>query len=284
MANEITNTSLQHVSPVTVAGMIIEGYDKSTILPRVRLNPLGVGQGYTSKFGLQPTPSVADIAQGTAASNTAWAPTSASGTVSEYGILVAILDIAIFSSVISVDDILANLIRRNYEKMDSELAELFTSFPSIVQSSSTMTADDYLTALSTVALGTKSAAIGDGNWTVALHTTQWFSLMNDLQNNGDALAATRVMSDVAEGRLGSLFGAVLAVTAQVPEGATPGETDKVGAAFHRDALVAAVQQFPKIVEEKKADAGGGQGSLYSVNFRASFHLGRSNFGCQLHSD
>src|SRR5574343_967402 len=288
MANETTTSTLAGAIANHVVPAVLEGYDELVLLPRVNVKNLGQGMGTTAQWPIMPRPSTANITEGSGVSNTAFTISSATATLGEHGILIAVTDKARTASTVTIAEIVANLMRRNAEAIDAKIVALFPAFQGgsgAVAAATTLTADEVLAAAGVLFAGVRGRMVNShADLTLALNGEQYYSLQNDLQNNGTALAFTEVMSGVAQGKLTSVFGIPIVVTSQVVTGGSATNPDFVGALFHRDAMGAAVQRLPEVREEVKAAVGGGRGSLFQVSFVAGFTELVDSFGVPIESD
>ncbi len=282
MANETTTTTLAGSLPRLVLGAVAEAHDNVVILPRVRSNVLGQGQGVTGRYAVMGTLSPADVTEGAAMSNTAVSHSATDITVAQRGILVSILDIASRASAFGVQGVLQNVIRQVSQDIDGKIAALFAGFTTNNVTGSTLTDTMVFQALGKVLAGTGNMALASPDLTLAIHTQQYTSLLNDLAANGNALNNTPIMQGVAAGNLPSLFGVDIAPTNQCPAAASSG--NKSGALFFRDALGVVVQWATRPVTLQHPDAGGGPGVIASVTHSTGFSELVDAFGCQIESD
>ena len=235
MANEITSstTSTLYANIVQAAQYVMN--ERAVIRPLVRnVNMVGTS-GLTAQIPVFPTIASASIGDGTALSNTSYTTLSKTITCAEAGVMVTLTDLARDAAT---EDLAAALGRQMgnslAEKIDQDLANLFSTFSDQLGGSGTELTADLIFQAASVLRSNKAS----GPYYGVFHPKQMFNLKKQLTNAG-ANVINHNISDVGnaalrEGIVGSIAGVTLIESTVVAENDSAG--NQVGGVFNSDAL------------------------------------------------
>ena len=235
MANEITSstTSSLYANIVQAAQYVMN--ERAVIRPLVRnVNMVGTS-GLTAQIPVFPTIASASIGDGTALSNTSYTTLSKTITCAEAGVMVTLTDLARDAAT---EDLAAALGRQMgnslAEKIDQDLANLFSTFSDQLGGSGTELTADLIFQAASVLRSNKAS----GPYYGVFHPKQMFNLKKQLTNAG-ANVINHNISDVGnaalrEGIVGSIAGVTLIESTVVAENDSAG--NQVGGVFNSDAL------------------------------------------------
>ena len=235
MANEITSstTSSLYANIVQAAQYVMN--ERAVIRPLVRnVNMVGTS-GLTAQIPVFPTIASASIGDGTPLSNTSYTTLSKTITCAEAGVMVTLTDLARDAAT---EDLAAALGRQMgnslAEKIDQDLANLFSTFSDQLGGSGTELTADLIFQAASVLRSNKAS----GPYYGVFHPKQMFNLKKQLTNAG-ANVINHNISDVGnaalrEGIVGSIAGVTLIESTVVAENDSAG--NQVGGVFNSDAL------------------------------------------------
>ena len=177
--------------------------EQSIIRPLVRNYNMTGTPGLTAQVPIYPAVTAAAVTDGSDLSNTSFATTKKEITASEVGVMVTLTDLL---EEASSDDTAAAIGRQlgaaMAEKVDTDIAALFSGFSNVVnKSQAVITAEDIFKAAATLK---NNKADQNGAYVCVLHPFQAFDLKKQLTNNG-AAAMSHNLSDVGNAALASGF-------------------------------------------------------------------------------
>lgn len=235
MANEITSstTSTLYANIVQAAQYVMN--ERAVIRPLVRnVNMVGTS-GLTAQIPVFPTIASASIGDGTALSNTSYTTLSKTITCSEAGVMVTLTDLARDAATEDLAAALGKQMGNSLaEKIDTDLANLFSTFSDQLGGSGTELTADLIFQAASVLRSNKAS----GPYYGVFHPKQMFNLKKQLTNAG-ANVINHNISDVGnaalrEGVVGSIAGVTLIESTVVAENDSAG--NQVGGVFNQDAL------------------------------------------------
>ena len=235
MANEITGstTSTLYANIVQAAQYVMN--ERAVIRPLVRnVNMLGTS-GLTAQIPVFPTIASASIGDGTALSNTSYTTLSKTITCAEAGVMVTLTDLARDAATEDLAAALGKQMGNSLaEKIDTDLANLFSTFSDQLGGSGTELTADLIFQAASVLRSNKAS----GPYYGVFHPKQMFNLKKQLTNAG-ANVINHNISDVGnaalrEGIVGSIAGVTLIESTVIAENDSAG--NQVGGVFNSDAL------------------------------------------------
>ena len=235
MANEITSstTSTLYANIVQAAQYVMN--ERAVIRPLVRnVNMVGTS-GLTAQIPVFPTIASASIGDGTALSNTSYTTLSKTITCAEAGVMVTLTDLARDAATEDLAAALGKQMGNSLaEKIDTDLANLFSTFSDQLGGSGTELTADLIFQAASVLRSNKAS----GPYYGVFHPKQMFNLKKQLTNAG-ANVINHNISDVGnaalrEGIVGSIAGVTLIESTVVAENDSAG--NQVGGVFNSDAL------------------------------------------------
>lgn len=235
MANEITSstTSSLYANIVQAAQYVMN--ERAVIRPLVRnVNMVGTS-GLTAQIPVFPTIASASIGDGTALSNTSYTTLSKTITCAEAGVMVTLTDLARDAATEDLAAALGKQMGNSLaEKIDTDLANLFSTFSDQLGGSGTELTADLIFQAASVLRSNKAS----GPYYGVFHPKQMFNLKKQLTNAG-ANVINHNISDVGnaalrEGIVGSIAGVTLIESTVVAENDSAG--NQVGGVFNSDAL------------------------------------------------
>lgn len=235
MANEITGstTSTLYANIVQAAQYVMN--ERAVIRPLVRnVNMVGTS-GLTAQIPVFPTIASASIGDGTALSNTSYTTLSKTITCAEAGVMVTLTDLARDAATEDLAAALGKQMGNSLaEKIDTDLANLFSTFSDQLGGSGTELTADLIFQAASVLRSNKAS----GPYYGVFHPKQMFNLKKQLTNAG-ANVINHNISDVGnaalrEGIVGSIAGVTLIESTVIAENDSAG--NQVGGVFNSDAL------------------------------------------------
>ena len=253
MADEATSGILSELYSNIVQSALFTLNEQTVIRPLVRNYDMSGTPGLTAQVPIYPTVAAAAVNDGVDLANTAFYTTSKTITASEVGVMVELTDLAAESAN---EDVAAAIGRQigsaMAEKVDTDIAGLFSGFSNVVdKSQTTITAEDIFKAAATLK---NNKADQNGNMVCVLHPFQAFDLKKQLTNNG-ASAMSHSLSDVgnaalSSGFVGRIAGCDIFETTVVTGGDSAGSF--FGAVMTQDALGYMVKRAMRIETERNA--------------------------------
>ena len=235
MANEITSstTSSLYANIVQAAQYVMN--ERAVIRPLVRnVNMVGTS-GLTAQIPVFPTIASASIGDGTPLSNTSYTTLSKTITCAEAGVMVTLTDLARDAATEDLAAALGKQMGNSLaEKIDTDLANLFSTFSDQLGGSGTELTADLIFQAASVLRSNKAS----GPYYGVFHPKQMFNLKKQLTNAG-ANVINHNISDVGnaalrEGIVGSIAGVTLIESTVIAENDSAG--NQVGGVFNSDAL------------------------------------------------
>ena len=235
MANEITGstTSTLYANIVQAAQYVMN--ERAVIRPLVRnVNMVGTS-GLTAQIPVFPTIASASIGDGTPLSNTSYTTLSKTITCAEAGVMVTLTDLARDAATEDLAAALGKQMGNSLaEKIDTDLANLFSTFSDQLGGSGTELTADLIFQAASVLRSNKAS----GPYYGVFHPKQMFNLKKQLTNAG-ANVINHNISDVGnaalrEGIVGSIAGVTLIESTVIAENDSAG--NQVGGVFNSDAL------------------------------------------------
>ena len=235
MANEITSstTSTLYANIVQAAQYVMN--ERAVIRPLVRnVNMVGTS-GLTAQIPVFPTIASASIGDGTPLSNTSYTTLSKTITCAEAGVMVTLTDLARDAATEDLAAALGKQMGNSLaEKIDTDLANLFSTFSDQLGGSGTELTADLIFQAASVLRSNKAS----GPYYGVFHPKQMFNLKKQLTNAG-ANVINHNISDVGnaalrEGIVGSIAGVTLIESTVIAENDSAG--NQVGGVFNSDAL------------------------------------------------
>lgn len=226
--------------------------EQSIIRPLVRSYDMTGTPGLTAQVPIYPSVSAAAVADGTDLSNTAFATTKKEITASEVGVMVELTDLLNESAS---EDVAAAVGRQlgaaMAEKLDTDLAALFSGFSNVVnKTSAAVTVQDIFKAAATLKA---NKADQNGAFACVLHPYQAYDLKNQLTNAGSTMSHS--LSDVGNtallnGFIGRVAGVDIFESTVIDGGDSTGAY--YGAVMTRDALGLMIKRSMRIETERNA--------------------------------
>jgi hypothetical protein len=235
MALETTSstTSTLYANMVQTAQYVMN--ERAVIRPLVRnVNMVGT-PGLTAQIPVFPTIASTGVADGTALSNTEYTTLSKEISCSEAGVMVTLTDLA---REAATEDLAAALGKQMgnslAEKIDTDLANLFSTFADQIGGSGTELTADLIFQAASILRSNKAA----GPYYGVFHPKQIFNLKKQLTNAG-ANVINHNISDLGnaalrEGVIANLAGVTIIESTVVAENDSAG--NQVGGIFNEDAL------------------------------------------------
>ena len=161
--------------------------EQSIIRPLVRNYNMTGTPGLTAQVPIYPAVSASGVSDGSDLSNVAFATTKKEITASEVGVMVTLTDLL---EEASADDTAAAIGRQlgaaMAEKVDTDIAALFSGFSNVVnKSSASVTIDDIFKAAATLKA---NKADQNGAYVAVLHPYQAYDLKLQLTNAGSTMS------------------------------------------------------------------------------------------------
>ena len=161
--------------------------EQSIIRPLVRNYNMTGTPGLTAQVPIYPAVSASGVGDGSDLSNVAFATTKKEITASEVGVMVTLTDLL---EEASADDTAAAIGRQlgaaMAEKVDTDIAALFSGFSNVVnKSSASVTIDDIFKAAATLKA---NKADQNGAYVAVLHPYQAYDLKLQLTNAGSTMS------------------------------------------------------------------------------------------------
>jgi len=234
MAQETTSstTSTLYANMVQAAQYVMN--ERAVIRPLVRnVNMVGT-PGLTAQIPVFPTIASAGVADGTALNNTEYTTLSKEISCSEAGVMVTLTDLA---REAATEDLAAALGKQMgnslAEKIDTDLANLFSTFSDQIGGSGTELTADLIFQAGSILRSNKAP----GPYYGVFHPKQIFNLKKQLANLGANTIPN--LSDVGnialrEGIVGVVGGITLVESTVVAENDSAG--NQVGGIFNEDAI------------------------------------------------
>ena len=255
MADELKTGSLASGEALyanIVQAALFQLNEASIIRPLVRTYDMTGTPGLTAQVPIYPAVAAAAVADGDDLSNTAFATTKKEITASEVGVMVELTDLLNESAS---DDVAAAVGRQlgaaMAEKLDTDLAALFSGFSSVVnKTSAAVTVQDLFKAAATLKA---KKADQNGAFACVLHPYQAYDLKNQLTNAGSTMSHS--LSDVGNralenGFLGRIANIDIFESTVVTGGDSAGAY--YGAVMTRDALGLMIKRSMRIETERNA--------------------------------
>ena len=252
MANEATSSVLSELYANIVQSALYTLNEQTIIRPVVRNYDMTGTPGLTAQVPKYPALSASAVADGTDLSNTAFNTTSVDITASEIGVMVELTDLAAESAN---EDVAAAIGRQigaaMAEKVDTDLAGLFSGFSNVVnKSSAAVTVQDIFKAAATLKA---NKADQNGAFVCVLHPYQAYDIKAQLTNNGATMS--HALSDVGnvalrDGFIGRIAGVDIFESTVVSGGDSAGSY--FGAVMTQDALGYMVKRSMRIETERNA--------------------------------
>jgi N4-gp56 family major capsid protein len=178
--------------------------EQSIIRPLVRNYNMTGTPGLTAQVPIYPAVSASGVSDGSDLSNVSFATTKKEITASEVGVMVTLTDLL---EEASSDDTAAAVGRQlgaaMAEKVDTDIAALFSGFSNVInKSSASVTVDDLFKAAATLKA---NKADQNGGYVAVLHPYQAYDLKLALTNAGYQASASAAVSDVGNRALESGF-------------------------------------------------------------------------------
>ena len=234
MSNETTSstTSTLYANMVQAAQYVMN--ERAVIRPLVRnVNMVGT-PGLTAQIPVFPTIASAGVADGTALTNTEYTTLSKEISCAEAGVMVTLTDLA---REAATEDLAAALGKQMgnslAEKIDTDLANLFSTFSDQIGGSGTELTADLIFQAGSILRSNKAP----GPYYGVFHPKQIFNLKKQLANLGANTIPN--LSDVGnialrEGIVGVVGGITLVESTVVAENDSAG--NQVGGIFNEDAI------------------------------------------------
>ena len=252
MANEATSSVLSELYANIVQSALFTLNEQTVIRPLVRNYDMSGTPGLTAQVPIYPAVAAAGVADGTDLTNTAFNTTSKTITASEVGVMVELTDLAAESAT---DDVAAAIGRQigaaMAEKVDTDLASLFSGFSNVVdKSGAAVTVEDIFKAAATLRA---NKANQNGAYVCVLHPYQAFDIKKQLTNNGATMSHS--LSDVGnaalrDGFIGRIAGVDIFESTVVSGADSAGSF--FGAVMTQDALGYMVKRAMRIETERNA--------------------------------
>jgi N4-gp56 family major capsid protein len=252
MANEATSSVLSELYANIVQSALFTLNEQTVIRPLVRNYDMSGTPGLTAQVPIYPAVAAAGVADGTDLTNTAFNTTSKTITASEVGVMVELTDLAAESAT---DDVAAAIGRQigaaMAEKVDTDLAGLFSGFSNVVdKSGAAVTVEDIFKAAATLRA---NKANQNGAYVCVLHPYQAFDIKKQLTNNGATMS--HALSDVGnsalrDGFIGRIAGVDIFESTVVSGSDSAGSY--FGAVMTQDALGYMVKRAMRIETERNA--------------------------------
>lgn len=252
MANEATSSVLSELYANIVQSALFTLNEQTVIRPLVRNYDMSGTPGLTAQVPIYPSVAAAAVADGTDLTNTAFNTTSKTITASEVGVMVELTDLAAESAT---DDVAAAIGRQigaaMAEKVDTDLAGLFSGFSNVVdKSGAAVTVEDIFKAAATLRANNANQ---NGGFVCVLHPYQAYDIKAQLTNNGATMS--HALSDVGnaalrDGFLGRIAGVDI-FESNVVDGADSAGS-YFGAVMTQDALGYMVKRAMRIETERNA--------------------------------
>jgi len=235
MSNETTSstTSTLYANMVQAAQYVMN--ERAVIRPLVRnVNMVGT-PGLTAQIPVFPTIASSSVGDGTALNNTEYTTLSKEITCSEAGVMVTLTDLA---REAATEDLAAALGKQMgnslAEKIDTDLANLFSTFSDQIGGSGTELTADLIFQAASILRSNKAP----GPYYGVFHPKQIFNLKKQLTNAG-ANVINHNISDLGnaalrEGVIGNLAGVTIIESTVVAENDSAG--NQIGGVFNADAL------------------------------------------------
>jgi len=252
MANEATSSVLSELYANIVQSALFTLNEQTVIRPLVRNYDMSGTPGLTAQVPIYPSVAAAAVADGTDLTNTAFNTTSKTITASEVGVMVELTDLAAESAS---EDVAAAIGRQigaaMAEKVDTDLASLFSGFSNVVdKSGAAVTVEDIFKAAATLRANNANQ---NGGFVCVLHPYQAYDIKAQLTNNGATMS--HALSDVGnqalrDGFLGRIAGVDI-FESNVVDGADSAGS-YFGAVMTQDALGYMVKRAMRIETERNA--------------------------------
>jgi N4-gp56 family major capsid protein len=252
MANEATSSVLSELYANIVQSALFTLNEQTVIRPLVRNYDMSGTPGLTAQVPIYPSVAAAAVADGTDLTNTAFNTTSKTITASEVGVMVELTDLAAESAT---DDVAAAIGRQigaaMAEKVDTDLAGLFSGFSNVVdKSGAAVTVEDIFKAAATLRANNANQ---NGGFVCVLHPYQAYDIKAQLTNNGATMS--HALSDVGnaalrDGFLGRIAGVDIFESNVVSGADSAGSY--FGAVMTQDALGYMVKRAMRIETERNA--------------------------------
>ena len=252
MANEATSSVLSELYANIVQSALFTLNEQTVIRPLVRNYDMSGTPGLTAQVPIYPAVAAAGVADGTDLTNTAFNTTSKTITASEVGVMVELTDLAAESAT---DDVAAAIGRQigaaMAEKVDTDLAGLFSGFSNVVdKSGAAVTVEDIFKAAATLRA---NKANQNGGFVCVLHPYQAYDIKAQLTNNGATMS--HALSDVGnaalrDGFLGRIAGVDIFESNVVSGADSAGSF--FGAVMTQDAIGYMVKRAMRIETQRNA--------------------------------
>jgi len=278
MANETTSSTLSELYTEIIQEAIFTFQETSVMRPLVTTYNIS-GQGKQIAVPVYPAISAAAVAEGTDLSNTAVNPTEATITASEVGVMTTLTDLGRDSASRNVAADIGKLFGDAIaDKVDTDIAALFSSFSSDVGAAATeLTPELIFKAVATLRANNVPAP-----YYGVFNPKAAFNLKKVLTNAGYTTSSNAV-SDLGNEALRSGYIATVAGV-QIFENsniAIDAYDDSVGAVFHPASLGLAMKQDFRIETQRDA-------SLRATEIVATVTKGqgvvKSDYGVKITSD
>jgi N4-gp56 family major capsid protein len=278
MANETTSSTLSELYTEIIQEAIFTFQETSVMRPLVTTYNIS-GQGKQIAVPVYPAISAAAVAEGTDLSNTAVNPTEATITASEVGVMTTLTDLGRDSASRNVAADIGKLFGDAIaDKVDTDIAALFSSFSSDVGAAATeLTPELIFKAVATLRANNVPAP-----YYGVFNPKAAFNLKKVLTNAGYTTSSNAV-SDLGNEALRSGYIATVAGV-QIFENsniAIDAYDDSVGAVFHPASLGLAMKQDFRIETQRDA-------SLRATEIVATVTKGqgvvKSDYGVKITTD
>jgi N4-gp56 family major capsid protein len=255
MANEVKTGSggpIEALYANIVQSALYTLNEKTVIRPLVRNYDMTGTPGLVAQVPIYPSLSAAGVNDGDDLSNTPFATTSKTITASEVGVMVELTDLAAESANEDVASAIGRQIGSAIaEKVDTDLAGLFSGFSRVVnKTSAALTVQDIFKAAATLKA---NKADQNGAFVCVLHPYQAYDIKQQLTNAGATMSHS--LSDVGntalrDGFIGRIAGVDIFESTVVTGGDSAGAY--YGAVMTQDALGYMVKRSMRIETERNA--------------------------------
>lgn len=274
MAN-ITTTSLANSIPALVSKAIARTYDPPKLIGTCNIRRLGQGEGKAFKFNALPYSDASTVAsESSAFAATAWAlGATGTATVTENGYAIEASDFLLHSSVVTLEDMIAEIMQATKESQDRRVAALWgtaSTLPPVETSPLTVAALMAAQARLASKVGSSvwdAGAGGFGGLVAGLSNAQYSSLMTDVAvNKGANFVNTNAnRSTIDEGRLTDILGIRILPSRQVSLSAAT--TAQASGMLYVSGMTfgAAIQADPYVTTQRFAVGPTGSGPTWVVS-------------------
>lgn len=280
-----------------VSKAIERTFDAPKFLATCAIKRLEQGQGKVYKFNALPYSDASTVAsESSAFAATAWAlGATGTATVTENGYAIEASDFLLHSSVVTLDEMIAEIMQASKEAQDRRVASLWGTASTLVPSNVTggLTIAGIMTAQATLAAKVNSSVWDNGKGAVGglvlgISTAQYASLMTDIAvNKGANFVNTNANRNaIDDGKVLDILGMRVLASRQVT--LSSAETSYATGMLYVNGLTfgAAIQADPYVTTQRFAicPTGSGPGFVVSVMGRMAACTIRSNHCVPVESD